>query len=130
MLEDCIKKKDFEINHPSTTHDDGSPSEDVFHDCRRVILLIEDERLLVAQKLFSTVPPRLEEHPGKNLKATQKLVKQQILNRKKVKKVAELQKEEYLAIQKYLDDHRETLIMMEVSYSLLFMLRHFCNNNS
>jgi hypothetical protein len=123
LLEDNTKKKDFVIKYPSTTHDDGSQSEDVFHDCRRVMLLIEDERLLVARALYSTISSRLENHPGRNLKATQMLVKQQILNKKKVKKVAELQKEEYLAIQKYLEEHKETLIMMEVSYSSFVFLR-------
>ena len=112
MLEDATVKrldKGFTIKYPSTTHDDGSPSGDILNDCQRILRFIEDERHLAAQKLHTSITERLNEHPGKNRPNSTNLFK-----RKKLKKIADAQKEEYDAISQFLEARRDTFETLEV----------------
>ena len=106
-------QKGYTIKFPSTTRDDGSPSDDILHDCRRILLLIDDERHLIAQKLYASVTSRLQEHPGKDPKPL-KFHPSNVLKRKKLKKVASSQEEDYITILQFLDAHREILEILEV----------------
>ena len=115
MAHENGKKKAYSIQYPSTTQDDGSPSDDPLHDCRRVLLLIEDERHLTAQKLYSSVIVRLENHPGGNPEQLKSLRRQGVLKRRQMKKLTAFQDEEYLALRQFLESHCQTLSTLEVS---------------
>lgn len=108
------KNKPYSIQYPSTTQDDGSPSDDPLHDCRRVLLLIEDERHLTAQKLYSSVTVRLENHPGTNREQLKSPRRLGVMKRRQMKKLTAVQEEEYLAIRKFLESHRQILSTLEV----------------
>jgi len=51
----------FEILPPTTSGDDGTPSSSIVGDVNRVFRFIDDERHLVAHKLFLTIRQRLLE---------------------------------------------------------------------
>jgi len=51
----------YSIRPPSTTGDDGQPSNSLLRDVRRVFALMQDERILVAHALHQNVMSRLEE---------------------------------------------------------------------
>jgi hypothetical protein len=106
-------KKAYSIQFPSTTKDDGSPSEDALHDCRRVLLLVEDERHLTAQKLYSSVILRLENHPGRNPEEL-RARRRGVFKRRHMKKHTAFQEEEYLALLQFIEGHRPTLATLEV----------------
>jgi len=113
VLSEKGTQKGYTIKFPSTTQDDGSPSDDILHDCRRILLLIDDERHLIAQKLYASVTERLQEHPGRNYTPV-KFHPVNVLKRKKLKKVADSQGEHYTTILQYLEAHREILDTLEV----------------
>ena len=107
------KKKAYSIEFPSTAKDDGSPSDDALHDCRRVLLLIEDERHLTAQKLYSSVTTRLENHPGRNPEEL-KALRRGVFKRRHIKKLTAFQEEEYLSLLQFVEGHRPILATLEV----------------
>lgn len=121
-------QKGYTIKFPSTTRDDGSPSDDILHDCRRILLFIDDERHLIAQKLYASVTARLQEHPGRNPKPL-KFHPGNVLKRKKLKKVADSQGEDYITILEYLEAHRETLETMEKKAELFKRARNELQKN-
>ncbi len=49
----------FRITKPTTSKDDGTPSNSCFEDIKRVFRFIEDERHLIAQGLYHNVLERL-----------------------------------------------------------------------
>ncbi len=49
------------IRPPTTTNDDGNPTESISLDAKRIFRLIEDERHLVAQTLYHSVLDRLDQ---------------------------------------------------------------------
>lgn len=51
----------FEIRPPTTTGDKGDPSDSILQDAHRIFALIDDERHLVAHKLYRNVRERLNE---------------------------------------------------------------------
>ena len=105
--------KAFKITFPLTTKDNGSPSDDLMHDCRRVLLLIEDERHLAAQELYSSVMRRLDDHPGKH-QDERKAQRMHVLKRRKIKKINAFQGLAYREILQFLDSHKQALTTLEV----------------
>jgi hypothetical protein len=49
------------VRPPTTTNDDGNPTESISIDTERIFRLIEDERHLVAQNLYYSVQDRLQQ---------------------------------------------------------------------
>mmetsp|Transcript_5439 Transcript_5439/g.8929 ORF Transcript_5439/g.8929 Transcript_5439/m.8929 type:complete len:896 (+) Transcript_5439:182-2869(+) len=107
--------KCYKIKHPSTTKDDGSPSDDLFNDCRRILHFIDDERHLPAQQLLTSVHTRLDVHPGKAGHPTKHV---SLLKRKKLKKELLAHEEEYRKIDAFLAVHRVTLDTLEKKAAL------------
>lgn len=107
-----VSDRGYEIKYPSTTHDDGSPSDDILNDCRRIFNFIEDERHLTAQKLHVSVMERMVEHPGHPAHASPG--KASLLKRKKMMKQQKHDDKDFHVIKDYLDARRETLDVLEV----------------
>lgn len=108
-------ERSYKIKYPSTTNDDGTPTDDLYNDCCRILRFVDDERHLLAKKLYSSVLTRFDEHPGKEgLPAKQG----GLLKRKKLKKEAAAQEEEYNKISAYLETNREALEKLVVRGSL------------
>lgn len=60
LQEAAMVNEDFVIRPPTTTGDDAKPSGSLLRDVRRVLALIEDERLFAAHGLYCDVFTRLE----------------------------------------------------------------------
>ena len=50
----------FKIKRPTTTNDDGDPTDDCLFDTKRVFRLIEDERYLSAEELYQSIRDRIQ----------------------------------------------------------------------
>jgi hypothetical protein len=105
-------ERGYRIKYPSTTNDLGAPSDDMYNDCHRILDLIDDERHLLAEKMYISVKTRLIDHPGRPGHPTKQ---GGLLKRKKIKKAAEAQEGDYDKIVAFLERHKETLETLEVS---------------
>jgi hypothetical protein len=56
----------FQILPPSTSGDNGEPSASLWKDAKRMIRLVHDERLLVAEKLLLDIRRRLDDWTSVN----------------------------------------------------------------
>jgi len=56
---------DYTIRYPTTSRDDGSPTDDILKDTNRIFDFIHDERHITAYKLYMDVLCRLKANPSK-----------------------------------------------------------------
>ena len=59
IIPDCIPP--FEIKAPTTSGDDGAPTLSILKDAERVFAFMNDERHLIAEKMYLDVKHRLDE---------------------------------------------------------------------
>lgn len=106
---------DYVIKRPTTTHDDGSPSDSIKKDCERICEFVHDERHIVAYKLYQDILRRLKE----NMKQTAAAETDQAKNKRKLKRLVRKNKSPNASIDEfedariYLAKHRQLLETLE-----------------
>mmetsp|Transcript_8049 Transcript_8049/g.11680 ORF Transcript_8049/g.11680 Transcript_8049/m.11680 type:complete len:877 (-) Transcript_8049:46-2676(-) len=95
----------FTIKFPSTTKDNGSPSYDLMNDCNRVFALIDDERHITAQQLYTSIQKRMAGYSSKFHSPT----KNGILRRRKNRKLVDAENEKFRAVEEFLATRRYQL---------------------
>lgn len=63
VIPDCVPK--FHIRPPSTTNDNGLPTDSISNDIKRLFSLIDDERHITAFKLLTSIRNRIVEFETK-----------------------------------------------------------------
>jgi len=104
-----LTTKSYIIKHPSTTYDDGLPSDDLLHDCHRILDMIEDERHIMAQELHSSVKERII----KNAPKPSSPAKHGLLRRRKQKQTADKEEEKFKSIVEFLAIQKDKLEDLE-----------------
>ncbi|MGK3741796.1 MAG: hypothetical protein ACI90V_008650 [Bacillariaceae sp.] len=137
-------KNRFKIKAPTTTNDNGEPSDQCFFDAKRVLRLIEDERYLSAQELYSSILDRLQESENANAdnnnnnnnnsssndsnnnnnnnsrrrssssKKNRRRPSRSLLKRQKSTKKVKVKNENHVLARELLDDNEDILDKMEV----------------
>lgn len=106
----------FTIQPPTTTGDDGQPSNSLVEDARRVLALMEDERVLTAHALLAAIKERMHE-----TKSTTKRLKKMASFRKE----ASSGEEDYRAASAILESNQAKLDKLNVRVIYVYCVYMF-----
>jgi hypothetical protein len=106
----------FKITKPSTSEDDGTPSDSCLEDVKRVFRLIEDERHLIAEGLYRDVLGRLREGNAESSSSPSNKHHKLRLRRSKSSKLKEEHVKDMQAAQDLIDSKKAVLDDLDVSF--------------
>jgi hypothetical protein len=113
---------DFVIRPPTTTGDDAKPSISLLRDIRRVLALMQDERILAARDLYNSVRSRLEQWKNQEPESR--------LSFRRRKHAVHTEDHEYRATNDLLNSKKAELDKLEVRMNQLGISCFFLRSNS
>jgi len=118
------------IQKPSTSGDNGTPTNSCVHDLKRVLRLIEDERHLIANDLYQDIIGRIDTFRSTSLAAAAIPVKRLRLRKSKSITIKEEITKDIQEAEGMISSNRTILDNLSVSGLSHWMVSHLCPSGS